>query len=341
MAIINQEVSVLWVAEANFKYQTGIKIHTHDYYHLFMVRQGPLDFTVGDKTYTLSNDESVIVKPGIPHGLNDVQIPMGRCYEVKFTVTTTRLEVLLSTLPDTFPKDSFVANTVQEVVQESTLQEPSTPAFVSGYMTSLIQYLFRHYSNREHSETSFIDTVGFSKVSKEIIQYLERNYDRDVPLQEIADAVGFNKNYICSVFKRDSGMTIGNCHTIIRIRKAAELISFSDMSLNQVAAATGFTNLSHFNRIFKKVVRIPPGQYRRMFASNILTYGKVNDEVINELLDENGFIVSVLRRKKLTIENILLQMCEDNCADQKTKELIQRTALKKRKKNTENESTGS
>lgn len=331
MAILNHDVSVLWVAESNFGRQSGIKVHSHDYYHLFVVRQGPLEFPVGDRTYTLDTDECVLAKPGIPHGLNDAKIPMGRCYEVKFTVTAPRLEVLLTALPDHFPKDDFVARMVQELVRESTQQEPSTPAFVSGYMTSLIQYLYRHYGDKEQSETSVIDTVGYSRLSREIVQYLERNYDRDVPLQEIADAVGFNKNYICSVFKRDSGMTIGNCQTIIRIHKAAELISFSDMSLNQVASSTGFTNLSHFNRIFKKVVRIPPGQYRRMFAANILTHGKPSDESIKRVLEENGFIVSVLGRKQLTIEDVLLQMCEDEGGQQNEAERIRSTARKGKK----------
>lgn len=316
VAVLNQDVSVLWVAESNFRHQCGIKVHSHDYYHLFVVRQGPLEFPVGDETYTLNTDECVLAKPGVPHGLNEANIPMGRCYEVKFTVSAPRLEVMLSALPDYFPKDTFAAQLVRALVKESTLQEPSTPAFVSCYLTALIQYLYRQYGDKKLSETSIVDTVGFSQVSRDIIQYLEHNYDREVPLQEIADMVGFNKNYICSVFKRDSGMTIGSCQTVIRIHKAAELISFSDMSLNQVAAATGFTNLSHFNRIFKKVVRIPPGQYRRMFAANILTHGQTSDEALNEVLKENGFIVSVLGRKQLSIEDILVQMAEDEKCEQ-------------------------
>ena len=134
-----------------------------------------------------------------------------------------------------------------------------------------------------------------------IIRYLEQNYSREVSLQEIAEAVGFNNNYICSVFKRDSGMTIGNCQTVIRIRKAAELISFSDMSLTQVASATGFTNLSQFSRIFKKVTRIPPGQYRRMFASHIMCYGNPTHEATQKILLQIGYIISFLGRKHMTI----------------------------------------
>lgn len=307
----NRDISVLWVAESNWATNSGIKPHQHDYYHMFVVRQGPLDFIINDDIYQLEDGEALLAKPGVIHGMADVKIHMGRVYEVKFTTRSPALKNLLESIPAKLPSTPFVDVLIQELVAESDLQEPSTPAFVSDYLLSLINFYSRHYGKPENHETSTIDTTGFSKVSKEIVQYLEANYAREIPLQEIADTVGFNKNYICSVFKRDSGMTIGNCQTAIRIRKAAEMISFSDMNLVQVASATGFTNLSHFNRIFKKVVGIPPGQYRRMFPGSILT--KINDEkAIQEVVGQNGFIVSVLGRKRLTIAEIVAySSCDD------------------------------
>lgn len=313
MAMPSQHISVLWVAESNFAHQTCIKLHSHDYYHLFMVRQGPAEFTVGDNTFTLGANECVLARPGQPHSLEKVAPAFVRCYEVKFTVSDSQTEALLGAMPSHFPADPFAYSLTEVLIKESTLQEPSTPAFTANYLTSLICYLFRRYGDSAPPESVFIDTTGYSKLSREIVQYLERNYHREVPLQEVADTVGFNKNYICSAFKRDTGMTIGNCHTIIRIRKAAELISFSDMTLNQVAESTGFTNLSHFNRIFKKVVHLPPGQYRRMFASNLLSYSDrtASDQGIQDVLAQNGFIVAVLGRKQLSIEDIIVQMKTD------------------------------
>ena len=255
-----------------------------------------------------------MIKPDVLHGMENISDDVCRCYEVKFTISSPRLETLLTALPSFFPADGFISGLIRELVAESTCARASTPAFISDSLVAAINYLFRHYgedASIEGEAVGMIDTVGYSPLSREIIRYLEQNYNREVSLQEIADAVGFNKNYICSVFKRDSGMTIGNCQTVIRIRKAAELISFSDMSLTQVASATGFTNLSHFNRIFKKVTRIPPGQYRRMFASNILSYGNPTDEAAQKILQQNGFTVSVLGRKKMTIEDIVQQISRD------------------------------
>ncbi|WP_186566159.1 helix-turn-helix domain-containing protein [Lawsonibacter celer] len=312
--IPEQENTVLWVAESSFQPHGGLKSHAHDYYQLFLVREGPQKYSVGDEERILEAGESVLAKPNVLHGMENMSDEVCRCYEVKFTISAPRLEALLTTLPPFFPKDDFVSGLVRELVAESTCARASTPAFVSDYLVAVINYLFRHYGEGapvEGEDAGMVDTVGYSPLSREIIRYLEQNYSREVSLQEIAEAVGFNKNYICSVFKRDSGMTIGNCQTVIRIRKAAELISFSDMSLTQVASATGFTNLSHFSRIFKKVTRIPPGQYRRMFASNILSYGNPTDEATQKILQQNGFIVSVLGRKKMTIEDILQQLHRD------------------------------
>lgn len=305
--------SVLWVAQSNFANGNGIKVHEHGYYHLFMIRQGNVVVSVDRERYSLTDGEAILSGPGVPHGMSEVTIPMVNCYEIKFVVGATRLRKILSTLPDKLPADPFVISLVKEIVTEGACGEPMSATLTSDYLLTLINYLHRHYGSREQTETTVIDTTGYSELSRRIVNYLESNFNREVPLQELADEVGFNKNYICSAFKRDTNMTIGTCMTTIRIHKAAELISFSDMNLNQVAEATGFVNQSHFNRIFKKIVGLPPGQYRRMFTADILIspdIAEINDDLIQGILDQNGFIASVMGHKLLSIEDILRDIGE-------------------------------
>lgn len=301
----SHEISVLWVAESNWTPGSGIKPHSHDYYHMLTVRQGPMEFTLGEETLRLETGETLLAHPDVIHGMhNHVTAPIARVYEIKFTVQAPRLRDYLAGLPAVLPATDFSAVLTRELVEESARQQPSTPAMVADYLFSLLSYYGRHYGRQSASQTAIIDTAGYSAVSCHIVQYLEENFAKEIPLQEIADVVGFNKNYICSVFKRDAGITIGSCQTVIRIRKAAEMISFSDMTMAQVAAATGFSNLSHFNRIFKKVAGIPPGQYRRMFTADMLV-SQGGAESVNAALAQNGFIVSVLGRKMMTISEII------------------------------------
>lgn len=305
---------VLWVAESNFATGNGIKPHKHNYYHLFMVRNGTANVMIDNTHYTLTSGESFLSTPNTLHSLSEVTQAMLSCYEIKFTANAARLKCILESLPYKLPADPFVFALVKEIVDEGGRGGPLSPSLTSDYLLTLINYFQRHYSNMVQEEVSIVDTTGYSDLSRHIVRYLENNYHREIPLQELADEVGFNKNYICSAFKRDTDMTIGNCTTAIRIRKAAELISFSDMNLSQVAEATGFINQSHFNRIFKKVVGIPPGQYRRMFTADILISpdaAQIDDETIQNILEQNGFIASVLGHKRISILNILENLQED------------------------------
>jgi len=299
-------VNVLWVAESNFPQNTGIKPHKHDYYHLFFVREGPLEIAVSDKLHSINNGESALFLPGMEHAMSNMDARVIRCYEVKFSVSNAVVVGRLSSLPLKLPDDGFVASLIRELVAESACGSPSSPAIAANYLLVLIHYLYRIYGMQEVIESSKIDITGFSQLSRDIVRYMEDNYQNEVSLQEIADAVGLNKNYICTAFKRESGVTIGHCLTVLRIRKAAELISFSDMKLSQVSDATGFANLSHFNRVFRKIVGIPPGQYRQMFPADILIPGDAKS--IGESIEHNGFIASVMGGKKLSIADIISQM---------------------------------
>lgn len=298
------DVSVLWVAGSNFPAKTGIKIHNHDYYHLFYLREGEATFQVGEKTYTIHPGESILAKKNVNHGLKPINEKAVRCFEVKFTALDSTTVRMLDSIPIHIPKDNFITQLLQILVDESVLGAPSSPAFTANYLITTINYLYRKFAKTEIGDSTIIETSGLSDLSKKILKYLETNFNKDINLQMIADEIDLNKNYMCSAFKRDTNMTIGNCLMLIRVHKSAELISYSDMSLSQVASNTGFTNISHFNRVFKKIVGIPPGQYRKMFSADMLF--PANLEILPEHAQYNGFIVSVLARKKLSTSDILL-----------------------------------
>jgi AraC-like DNA-binding protein len=96
-------------------------------------------------------------------------------------------------------------------------------------------------------------------------------------------------------FKKDTGFTILDCLNTIRIRRAAELIVYSDHGFAQVADMCGFTSVTHFNRVFLKYVGITPGQCRRAYPANIL-FG-TGDGSANP---SNRFMYSVLAHKTIT-----------------------------------------
>jgi AraC-like DNA-binding protein len=267
-------INALWMLESRYTAGDAIPSHLHWYYHLFMVRDGSAELSVRGVPHTLSDGAFLFVRPGAEHGMPRVFSPSAVCYEVRIVTMTPQVENLLLDLPEVLPASPFVSGLMDEIMAENARKDSSSSGFISDYFLTLADYLHRHHGAPSRTGSTFLDVRGFSDLSRSVIRFLEDHLDKDLSLQTIADAMGYHKNYICTAFRQDTGMTLGNCLTTIRIRKAAELLSLSDMDLKQVATAVGFPNPTHFNRVFRQVTGTPPGQYRRMLSSDIVTLTK-------------------------------------------------------------------
>jgi AraC-like DNA-binding protein len=143
----------------------------------------------------------------------------------------------------------------------------------------------------------YLDASRFSPLSRRIVHYLEAHCEEELSLDALAAAMDYNKTYLCAAFKKDTGQTILDCQNMIRIRRAAELIVYSDHSLVQVSHLCGFSSVSHFNRVFLKYAGITPGQARRAYPADIL-FGSHKPSASQA----DQFMYSVLAQKRITPE---------------------------------------
>ena len=98
-------------------------------------------------------------------------------------------------------------------------------------------------------------------VSHQVINYLHDYYARDVSLDEIAHSVGLSRSYLATVFKQDTGKTVGQTLTEIRLYHAKLLLVEERRSVRDIAAAVGFGSAEHFSRVFKSYEKISPSLY--------------------------------------------------------------------------------
>ena len=95
------------------------------------------------------------------------------------------------------------------------------------------------------------------------------NYCEDVSLDAISEATGYNKKYLSTSFKRDFSISINDYLMLLRIQKAAELLLFSEANVTSLYKEVGFNNNNNFNRVFKKIVGVPPSQYRKSYPDGV------------------------------------------------------------------------
>ena len=98
---------------------------------------------------------------------------------------------------------------------------------------------------------------------KDAVRYMRFNYtDQDISIKEIAAKSFVSDSYFRRIFKQDFGISPIKYILNMRIEMAKKLIGLGNMSIKEIAYATGFTDCKYFSTEFKRLVGISPSEYR-------------------------------------------------------------------------------
>lgn len=129
-----------------------------------------------------------------------------------------------------------------------------------------------------HSEMVFDFAKRMQKLHQERIlskpivlcmDYIFSHLHSPITIDDLANYVHLNPNYLSTLFKKEVGMPIAYYIRVNRIDAAKNLLQYSDYSYVDISNYLAFHSHSHFISIFKKEVGMTPKQYRnRYFQSN-------------------------------------------------------------------------
>ena len=100
---------------------------------------------------------------------------------------------------------------------------------------------------------------------RKAIGYIRAGYQRDLPLDEVADFVGLSKFYFAREFRRVTGYTFVTYVNLTRCEAAKGLLQEGQMSIGKIANVCGFSGLSYFTRTFLRYVGMLPSEYRERY----------------------------------------------------------------------------
>ncbi len=97
-----------------------------------------------------------------------------------------------------------------------------------------------------------------------ILSYIEDHFADDVNLEKLENEIHLDKHYMSHIFKEVTGTTIFTHLYTRRINQAQLLFLIEEEeSVTNVCYRVGFKHLSHFSRVFKKFVGMPPEVFRQ------------------------------------------------------------------------------
>lgn len=152
------------------------------------------------------------------------------------------------------------------------------PAILQQYLNLRVDItLSPAFAGLEHMRSAYESAAGLTKCIQmmpleekryrkeveEVIAYMKAHLGKKLVLSEMAGLVNLNESYLCRLFKSETGQTIVNYLTGLRMQKANELLRDRSVMIKEVAAQVGIDDPFYFNRLFYKQNGQSPSEFRR------------------------------------------------------------------------------
>jgi AraC-like DNA-binding protein len=255
--------------------------HYHDTFEISFITEGAGKRIVADSIEDFQPGDLVFIGQNLPHvwiADKEPRTPTNRTLEMVYLqFTSSVLSPQLLVLPEfqnlkraleLSERGLHIIGQTLNEVSEIMLQLPYLKSFdrmlhffkmmdIIGKSESSIQLASEDYLNKRFK-------TGNNRIAT-IHEYLMKNYREEVDLKQLAALVSMAEGSLCRFFKLNMGKTVFEYLNQIRIEFACKLLMDINLSILEVCMDSGFNNLSHFNKQFRKITGVPPTEYRKRY----------------------------------------------------------------------------
>lgn len=251
----------------------------HEFYETVYIKKGNAIFEIAGTPVPIGPNDLIIIKPNQLHKFI-VKSESGCDFIVlSFKFENTETGEFSKISIDDFlnfvsQKDSgpFISLKVSQkneiiVLLNRILREKEEADLGSDFLNHLLVlelFVFISRALKMEWENSIKNK---SPKLKELIgasqNYIHNNFERDISIGDIAKFIFLSKSYFAKAFKDEIGTSPMNYLLKIRVQRAKELLSETDVKICDIALNIGFSNQQRFNEIFKKYTNVTPLKYRK------------------------------------------------------------------------------
>ncbi len=105
-------------------------------------------------------------------------------------------------------------------------------------------------------------------IASRVRQYIEKNYSRNLRLEQLAQLFGYNSAYLGKLFKSSAGESFNSYLDRVRITKAKEFLQQKDLKVYEISKMVGYENIDYFYIKFHKYMGQSPSEYRKTLCDN-------------------------------------------------------------------------
>lgn len=256
----------------------GDNWHYHDEFEILLSIKGGGVMIVGDKITNYNAGELMLLGSSLPHLFKNTGIDADED-EVDFIVVKFSSQFLNQSLFDT-PEFSRIKNFIKKA-NRGLIFSKQFSSEIKPFLVDLTEckgadrmiLLFKILNKlSKENDLKNIASKNYSSINfkeedrlQNVIDYISKNYFKDISLQDLSDLSHMTTNSFCRFFKNKTGKTAFEFIREYRINKACQMLMNGRKSISQICYETGFSSFSSFNRVFKQLKKVSAKEYKKKY----------------------------------------------------------------------------
>ncbi len=146
------------------------------------------------------------------------------------------------------------------------LETEQTQNALRAYDVSALTYLFLTQLLKNISATTANSLSSRYNRLTPVLDYIDEHYAESITLKKLSDLLGVTPQHLCTLFRKIMNTRIFEYINLVRIKKSKEfLLAQPNLAIRDIAHLNGFEDVSYFCYIFKRVEKITPGDFRKLY----------------------------------------------------------------------------
>lgn len=252
-----------------------VPAHWHNDMEIIYIKKGIGKISVDLTPFTVKEGDIIIVPPGQLHSIEQFEE-----HSMEYENIIFQLNMLMAVQGDTCTENFFQPLLQRQIgILNHYTPELSVYPVLSGCLDNIDNICKTFTPGYEFAIKGQLFTLFYTLVSfirkplpshqnksldrlKDILKYVETNYSDKISIEDAADICGFSRSHFMKFFKNNMAVSFTDYLNDYRLTMAARLLVSSSDTIVNVAAETGFDNLSYFNRLFKRKYECTPTAFR-------------------------------------------------------------------------------
>ena len=256
----NSELNTFGLRVWDGHINTSYPPHRHNEIELNAIEHGYMTYNIAGKLFTVRQGEVALFWGAVPHQVIDFE-PMSHVHW-----GTIPLEhVLRWELPRPFLLSLLSGRLFQDAQPLYDLRffyrwQADLGSARQALALMEIKALCFRFAQSDQANPTPANAV--SDRVNQMALFMSRHFHEPLSVAQIANEIGLHANYAMTLFKEAFGLSLIEYLTQQRIAYAQQLLITTDISVTDIALASGFQTLSHFYTAFHRLCGLSPGKYR-------------------------------------------------------------------------------